>query len=154
MRKKRKYNKNLLPDLKYDNVVVGKMINYIMEDGKKSTAQRVVYGAMNRIAKQKKDPVEVFEAAIKNASPQMQVKSRRIGGANYQVPQEVRGERRLMLALRWIIEGARNKKGKPMDEKLAVELLDAAKNEGYAIKKKINTHKMAEANKAFAHFAW
>ncbi|PJE58117.1 MAG: 30S ribosomal protein S7 [Candidatus Portnoybacteria bacterium CG10_big_fil_rev_8_21_14_0_10_36_7] len=154
MRKKRKYNKNWEPDFKYGNVLIGKLINYIMYSGKKSIAQAVVYGALDILTKQKKDALEVFETAVKNASPQMEVKSKRIGGANYQVPREVRGERKIMLSLRWIINAARSRKGKAMAEKLAAELLEASQNEGNAIKKKMDTHRMAEANKAFAHFAW
>ena len=127
-----------------------------MQSGQKETARKAVYGAMEIIKeKQKTDnPMEVLENAIKNTAPLMEVRSRRVGGANYQVPVEVRPGRRLALSLRWIIEGARGKKGKPIVEKLADELILAAKNEGDAVKKRENTHKMAEANKAFAHFAW
>ena len=134
---------------------MAKFINYIMKEGKKSTAQRVVYGAFENIEKQaKKDPLEIFDQAVKNASPILEVKSRRIGGAHYQVPREVRGERRIALAFRWIIKAAHSKKGKPMAIKLANELIEASQNQGAAIKKKQDTHRMAEANRAFAHFAW
>ena len=134
---------------------MAKFINYIMKEGKKSTAQRVVYGAFENIEKQiKKDPLEIFDQAVKNASPILEVKSRRIGGAHYQVPREVRGERRIALAFRWIIQAAKSKKGKPMSIKLAAELIEASQNQGAAIKKKQDTHRMAEANRAFAHFAW
>jgi len=139
--------------VQHGNVLIGKMINYIMYGGKKSTAQSIVYGALDVLTKQKKNALEVFELAVKNATPQMEVKSKRIGGANYQVPREVRGERKIMLALRWIINAARARKGKPMAEKLAAELLEASQNQGNAIKKKQDTHRMAEANRAFAHFA-
>ncbi len=143
-----------MPDPKYQNLVAAKFINRMMTAGKKSVAQGVFYDAFDILAEQQKDPVQIFDEAIKNVSPILEVKSKRIGGANYQVPREVRGERRLSLAIRWIIAAAQAKKGKPMAEKLAEELLLAAKNEGNAIKKKLDTHRMAEANKAFAHFAW
>ncbi len=143
-----------MPDPKFQNTVVAKFINRLMTRGKKSTAQRVLYDAFDLLAKQQKDPMQIFDEAIKNISPALEVKSKRIGGANYQVPREVRGERKLTLAFRWIIEGSRAKKGKPMAEKLAEEFLAASKNEGTAIKKKQDMHRMAEANKAFAHFSW
>jgi small subunit ribosomal protein S7 len=154
MRRKRNYKRDILPDPKYQNVMAAKFINRLMTGGKKSTAQRVFYGAFDIVAKQQKDPLQVFDEAIKNVAPVLEVKSKRIGGANYQVPREVRGERRLTLAIRWMIGAARAKKGKPMAVKLAEEFLAAAKNEGAAIKKRQDTHRMAEANKAFAHFAW
>lgn len=127
-----------------------------MLDGKKSVARKVMYDALEAIKKHEKDadPVVVFNQAIANVGPQVEVKSRRVGGANYQVPREVRGDRRVTLAFRWIITASRAKKGKPMAQKLADELILASKNEGAAIKKKLDTHRMAEANKAFAHFAW
>jgi small subunit ribosomal protein S7 len=125
-----------------------------MKDGKKSVAERVVYDALDRVAKEsKQDAVAVFEKAIQNVSPQLEVSSRRVGGAHYQVPREVRPDRRFILACRWIIGAARARKGKAMAVKIADEILAAAKNEGTAIKKKLDTHKMAEANRAFAHFA-
>ena len=155
MRRKRKTKRPIQSDPKYNNTLVAKFINYIMKEGKKSTAQRVVYDAFENIEKQvKKDPLEIFDQAIKNASPILEVKSRRIGGAHYQVPREVRGERRIALAFRWIIQAAKTKKGKPMAFKLANELIEASQNQGAAIKKKQDTHRMAEANRAFAHFAW
>lgn len=143
-------------DLVYGSAKVEKFINYIMQEGKKNTARKVVYGAFDIIKEKRKDvePLEVFELALKNAGPLTEIRMRRIGGANYQVPREVRPERRLALAFRWIIDAARSKKGRPMHQKLADELLAAANNEGEAIKKRDTTHKMAEANKAFAHFAW
>lgn len=126
-----------------------------MEDGKKAVASRVVYDALDLIEQKSGKPaLEVFQKAIDNVSPNMELRSRRIGGANYQVPKEVRPERKIILALRWIINAAQSKKGKPMREKLAEELINAANNTGDAIKKKNDTHRMAEANKAFAHFAW
>lgn len=156
MRRKIK-NRNIVgPDPVYQSVKVAKLINYIMQEGKKETSRGIVYGALDLIKEKMKteNPVEIFENAIKNTAPIMEVRSRRVGGANYQVPVEVRQDRRLALSLRWIIEGARGKKGKPITEKLADELISAAKGEGDAVKKRENTHKMAEANKAFAHFAW
>lgn len=129
-------------------------MNYVMRHGKKSVAERAVYNALALLEKEsKQDPLTVFEKAIQNASPLLEVVSKRIGGANYQVPREVRPERRFILAARWIIDAARSQKGKPMAEKLARELLAASRNEGAAIKKKQDMHKMAEANRAFAHFA-
>lgn len=154
MRKKQVYRKFYKPDIEFDNIAVARFINYIMHDGKKSVAERVVYGAFNKIKKDHNlEPLQVFEKAMENASPVVEVRSRRVGGANYQIPIEVRRERRFMLAARWIVSAARNKKGKPMAEKLAEEFLAAYKNEGTAIKKKQDVHRMAEANRAFAHFA-
>lgn len=144
------------PDIKFGSEKLEKFINCIMWDGKKNTARAAVYGALD-IVKEKEgieDPMEVFENALKNAGPLVEVRSRRIGGANYQVPREVRTERRLALAMRWIIESARGRKGVKMATALADELMQAAKGEGNAVKKKKDTHKMAESNKAFAHFAW
>lgn len=153
---KKQYKKHpIKPDPVYNSAVVAKFINHIMRKGKKIAARKVVYNAFDIIKKKtKKDPLDVFEQALKNASPLLEVKSKRVGGATYQVPVEVKGERKLALAFRWIIGSARTKKGKPMAEKLAQELQDAANNTGSAIKKKTDTHKMAEANRAFAHFAW
>ena len=145
------------PDERYDSVNVARLINYVMLRGQKETARKVVYGAFEIIKNAKEgggDPLEVFETALKNAGPQMEVRSRRVGGANYQVPREVRPERRLALALRWIIAAARGQKGTPMHKALADEIMAAAREEGAAVKRKEDTHKMAEANRAFAHFAW
>ena len=152
---RRAYKKHKIsPDGVYNDVMVSQFINKVMKDGKKTIAQKIVYSAFDIIKeKTKKDPVEVFKAAIDNASPLLEVKPKRIGGATYQVPMEVRGERKLALATKWILDGARAKKGKPMAEKLAQELVDCTNNQGNAIKKKADTHRMAEANKAFAHFA-
>ncbi len=144
------------PDPLYNSERLQKFINNVMWDGKKTAASKVVYGAFD-IIKEKTanpNPLEIFDLAIKNASPVMEVRSRRIGGANYQVPREVRPERRLALATRWIVGAARSGKGRPMAVKLADELIAASKGEGAAVKKRDDTHKMAESNKAFAHFAW
>lgn len=156
MRRKVK-NRNIVEaEQAYNSVKLAKFINYIMLDGKKTTAQKVVYGAFEVIKEKTKNPnpLEVFDLAIKNAGPLTEVRSRRIGGANYQVPREVRPERRLALAMRWITDAARSKKGTPMHIRLADELIAASKNEGASVKKREDTHKMAESNKAFAHFAW
>jgi small subunit ribosomal protein S7 len=154
VRRKQKAKKPILPDPRYQNAMAAKFINYLMSDGKKNTARNVLYGAFDILEKQDKDPLEIFDMAIKNVTPTVEVRSRRIGGANYQVPREVRGERKMSLAFRWIIKAAQSRKGKPMAERLVQELLDASQNQGTAIKKKQDTHRMAEANKAFAHFAW
>lgn len=141
-------------DLRHDDKNVSKFINYIMLNGKKTVAQKIVYSAFDIIKnKTGQDGVEVFNEAIKNTSPIVEVKSKRIGGSNYQIPVEVRDTRRFLLASRWIIDAAKSGKGKPMQEKLAEELILAANNEGTAVKKKEDVHKMAESNKAFAHFA-
>ena len=140
------------PDNVYGSVKVSKLINYVMERGKKDTATKIVYKVMEELKKDG-DPVALFEQALENASPSVEVRSRRVGGANYQIPHEVSPERRLTLALRWLLEFARAKKGKPMSQKLAEEIIAASKNEGETIKRRENVHKMAEANRAFAHFA-
>lgn len=152
---RRAYKKHkVAPDSVYNDVAIAQFINKVMKQGKKTTAQKIVYGAFEIIKeKTKKEPLEVFKQAIENASPLLEVKPKRIGGATYQVPMEVKGERKLALATKWILDGARAKKGKAMAEKLSDELMAAANNEGNAIKKKNDTHRMAEANKAFAHFA-
>ncbi len=143
------------PDPKYKSVIVQSFINRIMERGKKVTAERLVYGAFDIMGeKTKKNPMEVFESALRNAGPSIEVKPRRVGGATLQVPVEVSSERRTALAMRWIIQYARARGGKTFAEKLAGELLDAAANQGSTIKKKEETHKMAEANRAFAHYRW
>ena len=145
----------VIPDPLYSNVIVSKFINQIMKNGKKTIARKIVYGAFDIITeKTKKEPVEIFETALENVGPKIEVKSKRVGGATYQVPIEVRGDRKLALSIRWIILGAKSKKGSPMKERLATELMDAANDTGWAIKKKTDTHRMAEANRAFAHFSW
>ncbi len=156
MRRKRKIKRIINPDTKYNNTLVAKFINHLMKKGKKSVAQKIFYDSFKILKKtdKDKDPLEIFDQAIKNVSPFVEVKSRRIGGAHYQVPREVRGERKITLAIRWLIQAAKAKKGKPMAQKLASEFLDASKNTGLAVKKRQDIHRMAEANKAFAHFAW
>ena len=156
MRRRRAQLKEILPDPKFNSQVVGKFINMVMLEGKKSIAERIVYGAFDIAEKQlnESDVLKVFHKAIDNVRPRLEVKPRRVGGATYQVPVEVRQERGTSIALRWIRDFAKNKKGKPMQEKLAEEIIAAYKGEGSAIKKRDDTHKMAEANKAFAHFRW
>ena len=141
------------PDEVYGSVKISKLINYVMERGKKDTARKIVYTVMDELKKDG-DPVAFFEQALENASPTVEVRSRRVGGANYQVPREVRPERRLALGLRWMVDAAEGTKGKPMHESLLNEIKAAHKGEGAAVTKKETTHRMAEANKAFAHFAW
>lgn len=146
--------KRILPDPKYHSLVVSRFINYIMERGKKTAARKIVYGAFEDIKeKTKKDPLDIFDTALKNVGPYVEIKSKRIGGANYQVPVEVSKERRLTLSMRWIIEAAKSQKGKPMKIKLSSEILSASRKDGMAFKKREDTHRMAEANKAFAHYA-
>jgi len=154
MRGKQAPIRKISPDPRYQSEVLAKFINMIMERGKKSVAQKIVYTSFDLMkAKSEKDPLEVFELAIKNVAPVVEVKSRRVGGANYQVPIEVTPRRRQALSFRWIIGAARSKKGRPMAAKLAEELLLASDNQGDAMKKKQDVHRMAEANRAFAHFA-
>jgi len=154
MRGKQAPKRQLTPDPKFGNLQIAKLINYLMKDGKKSIAQTIVYDALEIVSeKTKQDPLEMFDRALKNVMPNLEVKSRRVGGANYQIPMPVRGERRLILALRWMLASARSKSGKPMAQKLANEIMQAANNEGDAIKKKQDVQRMAEANRAFAHFA-
>lgn len=155
MRRPVKKRAKLEPDNKYGSLAVTRMTNYIMQGGKKTIARKIVYGALEDAAKiLNKTEMDVLNLAIENAGPQVELKSKRVGGANYQVPIEVRGERKTILAFRWIIDAARKAKGASMRKKLSQELVNACNNTGTAIKKKIDTHKMADANKAFAHFAW
>lgn len=156
MRRPLKKKHELEADPVYGSVNVTKLINYVMERGKKDTARTIVYDAFEVLKGKdgKDDPIVLFDTAIKNVAPLMEVRSRRVGGANYQVPREVRPERRLALALRWIVDAARAGKGNDMYKRLADEILKASKEEGDAVTKRVNTHKMADANKAFAHFAW
>ncbi len=156
MRRAIKKKKPIGPDLVYESPKVAKFINYVMLSGKRSTAERVVYRAFDLIKEkgENSNPLDVFERALKNVAPLMEVRSRRVGGANYQVPREVRPERKTFLSMRWIIEAANGRRGTPMHQKLAEEIIAASNNEGDAVKRRENTHKMAEANKAFAHFAW
>jgi len=145
----------ITPDVQYHSEKLARFINKVMQDGKKSKADRIVYTALDIVKEQvSRDPLEVFEEALKNTTPLLAVKPRRIGGATYQVPVEVAAERGLSLAMRWLIDTARARKGRPMTEKLAAELMDASRGEGATVKKRIDTHKMAEANRAFAHYRW
>lgn len=143
------------PDPRYNSVWVQTMINKVMRNGKKSTAERIVYGALDQVAQRtKEDPRQVFEQAIRNAMPVLEVRPRRVGGATYQIPLEVRPARQVSLAMRWILGAARSRAGRPMSERLAAEIIDAYREQGAAIKKRDDTHKMAEANKAFVHYRW
>ena len=152
MRRTSAPKRDVLPDPVYNSVILTKFINQVMLDGKKGVAERIVYGAFEIIKdKTGKDPMEVFDEAMKNVMP---VKARRVGGANYQVPVEVRPERRQTLGIRWLVINTRKRGGKTMQEKLAAELMDAANNVGASVKKREDTHKMAEANRAFAHYRW
>ena len=154
MRGKQAPKRKIAPDGKYNNLAIAKFINYIMHGGKKSIAERIVYDALEIVAKkEKKEALEVFNTAVKNISPSVEVRGKRIGGANYQIPVPVRGNRQQSLAFRWIIEAARKKSGRAMSERLASEIIDAANEEGTAIKKKTDVQKMAEANRAFSHFS-
>lgn len=155
MRRAIKRRQPVEPDRKYSSTLVAGFINKIMQHGKKNVAERIVYGALEKAEKKIGKPaMEVLNVVIDNAGPQLELKSRRIGGANYQVPYEVKGDRKMTLAFRWIIDAARHGKGKPMEDKLAEEMINAYNNTGTAVKKKQDTHRMADANKAFAHFAW
>jgi len=154
-RRRKAEKREVIPDPKYKDQVVAKFISRLMYDGKKSTAEKICYGAFDIIEeKTGDDPLKLFKKALTNCKPSLEVRSRRVGGATYQVPMEVRPERRMTLALRWLVEYSRKRAGKSMRERLAHELLDAAENRGSAIKKREDVHKMAEANKAFSHFKW
>ena len=156
MRRRRVVKRELIPDVKYNSELVARLINTIMNRGKKSTAQQIVYGAFDVIQAKKPEmqPLDVFLQALENVKPKLEVKSRRVGGATYQVPMEVRPERRQTLGLRWLTGYARKRSEKTMKERLAGEIMDACNNTGAAVKKREDTHKMAESNKAFAHFRW
>ena len=156
MRRRRAETHEFAPDARYGSALVTHLVNIIMSRGKKSTAQRTVYGALDQIKEQTegKDPIEVFQQALENIKPKVEVKSRRVGGATYQVPVEVPPARQTSLALRWIVEYSRGRKGASMQRALALEIVDAFKNQGNAVKKRDDTHKMAAANKAFAHYRW
>jgi small subunit ribosomal protein S7 len=154
-RRNRPPRREIEPDIKYNSVRVARFINRLMMRGKKSIAERILYDAFDIIENRAhKSPMDVFEEAVNNATPILEVKPRRVGGATYQVPVEVRPERRLSLAMRWLVQNARKRTGKSMAEKLAAELMDAAQGQGATVKKKEDTHKMAEANRAFAHYRW
>jgi small subunit ribosomal protein S7 len=155
MRRPIKRRKPIEPDRKYNSILVASFINKVLISGKKSIAERIVYNALEKAEKKLNKPVlELLDVVVENAGPQLELKSRRIGGANYQVPYEVKSDRKITLALRWLVEAARKSKGKPMEDKLAEEMINAFNNAGTAVKKKQDMHKMADANKAFAHFAW
>ena len=156
MSRKRKAPKKVFyPDAKYGSLVLAKFINFIMYDGKKATAEKIIYNTLDKIKeKTKEDPIKIFNDAIGNIRPNLEVRSRRVGGATYQVPVEVRAKRSQTLALRWLLEATRKRKNKTMSDKLFNEIIDASKNKGSAIKKREDTHKMAESNKAFAHYRW
>ena len=154
-RRHRAEKRQVLPDPKFKDIILSKFMNQIMQDGKKSTAERIVYGALDLVeSRAKKDPVEVFHEALEAISPAVEVRSRRVGGATYQVPVEVRTERRQALAIRWMIAAARKRNEQTMVQRLSGEIMDAANNRGSAVKKREDTHKMAEANKAFSHYRW
>jgi small subunit ribosomal protein S7 len=154
-RRHRAEKREVNPDPKYNDLIVSKFMNSIMKQGKKSVAERIVYGALDTVqAKAKSNPLQLFHQALENVMPAVEVRSRRVGGATYQVPVEVRNERRQALAIRWLITAARNRNENTMEERLSGELLDAANNRGTAVKKREDTHKMAEANRAFSHYRW
>lgn len=154
-RRARIVKRQVLPDAKYGNRTISMFINKIMIQGRKSLAERIMYQALDKIeAKEKKDPTEVFEQAVQNATPVVEVKPRRVGGATYQVPVDIRAERRMALALRWLLQSARARRGPTMADRLADELMEAANNQGVTIKRKADVHRMAEANRAFAHYRW
>ena len=154
-RKKRAPKRNFQPDTRYGSLVLSKFINFMMYDGKKTSAEKIIYTAFDQIKKKtNEDPLKIFDEAIKNVRPNLEVRSRRVGGATYQVPVEVKAKRSQALALRWIIDASRKRKDKKMSDKIFNEIYDAYQNRGSAIKKKEDTHKMAESNKAFAHFRW
>ena len=154
-RKKQAPKKIFYPDAKYGSLVLAKFINFVMYDGKKTTAEKIIYSALDKIKeKTKEDPIKVFNEAVAKIRPNLEVRSRRVGGATYQVPQEVKSKRSQTLALRWLLDATRKRKNKSMADKLFNELMDASQNKGAAIKKREDTHKMAESNKAFAHFKW
>ena len=154
-RRRRPEKRVILPDPKFGDIVLSKFMNSIMQDGKKAVAESIVYGALETVeTKSKKDPIAMFHDALNNVKPGIEVRSRRVGGATYQVPVEVRTERRQALAIRWIIQAARGRNDKTMVERLSAELLDAASNRGNAVKKREDTHRMAEANRAFSHYRW
>ena len=154
-RRREAQKRQIVPDPKYNDILLGRFVNNVLRKGKKSLAERMVYRALDQIGeKTKEDPIKVFHKAIENTSPLLEVRSRRVGGATYQVPVEVKERRRIALSIRWLITNAKNRSGKTMADKLTGELLDAYNNQGGAIKKREEVHRMAEANKAFAHYRW
>ena len=156
MRRRRAIRREVLPDPKFNNKTISRFMNMVMEQGKKWNAERIIYGSLDIVSKKtnKPDPLEVLNKALDNVRPLLELKSRRVGGATYQIPVEVRGERGISLALRWIRNAARSRKGKPMEQRLADEILEAYNGQGTAVKKREEIHKMAEANRAFSHFRW
>ncbi len=156
MRRHRAEKRQIVPDVKYNSELVGRMINTVMQRGKKSVAQKIVYGALETVAKKKKgmEPLEIFMQALENVKPKLEVKSRRVGGATYQVPVEIEPERQTAIAMRWIRDYSKSRKGHSMENALASEIMDAFDNTGAAVKKREDTYKMAQANKAFAHYKW
>ncbi len=155
-RRRRAEKRLIVPDAKYSSVLVGRLVNTVMQSGKKNVAQRIVYGALDQIAEKSPgaSPIEVLQRAVDNAKPRIETKARRVGGATYQVPLEVSNERQTSLAMRWMVTFANNRRGQPMKEALAAEVMDAYQGQGSAIRKRDDVHKMAQANKAFAHFRW
>jgi small subunit ribosomal protein S7 len=154
-RRKRAEKREILPDGRYNNRTVTMFVNKLMQRGKKSTAERIMYSALDRIETQtRKSPIDTFDAALRNATPTIEVKPRRVGGATYQVPVDIRAERRMALAIRWLLRSARSRGGRSMSERLAAELMDASTGQGATIKRKEDTHRMAEANRAFIHYRW
>ena len=153
-RKRKAPVRKIYPDPRYGSVVISKFINSIMYDGKRAVAEKILYSALDKIKTKNNDPLKVFNSAISNVRPNLEVRSRRVGGATYQVPVEVKSNRSQALALRWILDASRKRKNKTMSDKLFYELMDASQNKGSAVKKREDTHKMAESNKAFAHFRW
>ena len=154
-RRSRPEKREVLPDARYNSRTVAMFINKIMQRGKKSTAERIMYDALTRMEQQtNRNPLDIFDQAIRNATPSMEVKPRRVGGATYQVPVEIRADRRMALAIRWLLRSARSRGGRSMAEKLAAELMDAASGQGATIKRREDTHRMAEANRAFVHYRW
>jgi small subunit ribosomal protein S7 len=147
--------REILPDMRYGSRTITMFVNKVMERGKKSTAERIIYDALDKIEQQtRRSPMDTFDAALRNATPTIEVKPRRVGGATYQVPVDIRAERRMALAIRWLLRSARSRGGRSMAERLAAELMDAAQGQGATIKKKEDTHRMAEANRAFVHYRW
>ena len=154
-RRARVVKREILPDMKYGSRTITMFVNKVMERGKKSTAERIMYDALERIEQTtRRNPMDTFEQALRNATPTIEVKPRRVGGATYQVPVDIRAERRMALAIRWLLRSARSRGGRSMAERLAAELMDAAQGQGATIKKKDDTHRMAEANRAFVHYRW
>lgn len=154
-RRARVVRRQIVPDARYGNRTITKFVNRVMQQGKRSVAETIMYDALDRVEKQaRRNPVDVFEQAMRNATPLLEVKPRRVGGATYQVPVEIKGDRRFALAMRWLLASARARSGRSMAEKLAAELMDAAHGTGATIKKREDVHRMAEANKAFAHYRW